>query len=143
MLSKDHQQRLNYSDKYKVEKRNEKAIMSLFKIVGPVPQFTYLTLAKIGFSHMHFLRSRLLYMSNMHVGGEMSMPDLYAINHGMSFQMGSYGSMWLHMNTGESHVAQDHFWIPLDRRKVQKSMKKRIPKTKKVSMTFPVKYDLA
>ena len=37
-------------------------------------------------------------------------------------EIGSHASIWVHMNTGKSHVAQHHFWIPLDRRKAYKRM---------------------
>ena len=46
----------------------------------------------------------------------------FANNHIWLIQVGSYASIWLHTNARKTHVAQHHFWIPLDRRKVYKRM---------------------
>ena len=36
-------------------------------------------------------------------------PKILDPNHGIWSEMGPYGSIWGHINTGRSHMAQDHF----------------------------------
>ena len=38
-------------------------------------------------------------------------------NHGILSEMGPYGSIWAHIKTGRSHMAQDHFQTSLDPKK--------------------------
>ena len=35
--------------------------------------------------------------------------DIFEENHGIGSEMGSYGSIWTHLKTGQSHLAQDYF----------------------------------
>ena len=54
----------------------------------------------------------------------MTRSEIDGKSNNVLFQMDSYGSIWLHMKTGKSHMAQDHFWNPLDRRKADKITKR-------------------
>ena len=72
----------------------------------------------------------------------MTRSEIDVKSENVLLQMDSYGSIWLQMKTGQSHMAQDHFWNPLDRRRAYK-ITKMACKTHKVSITFPAKYALA
>ena len=48
----------------------------------------------------------------------MTRSEIDGKSNNVLLQMDSYGSIWLHMKTGKSHMTQAHFWSPLDRRKV-------------------------
>ena len=50
----------------------------------------------------------------------MTRSEIDVKSENVLLQMDSYGSIWLQMKTGQSHMAQDHFWNPLDRRKAYK-----------------------
>ena len=50
--------------------------------------------------------------------------DLYLFkNNGNLSEMGPNGSVWVHIKTGRSHMAQDHFKTPPDPKKVYKRSK--------------------
>ena len=54
--------------------------------------------------------------------------DIYFFeNHGIWDEMGPYGSVWAHIKTGRSHMAQDHFQAPLDPKTAHKKLSLRDP----------------
>ena len=42
-------------------------------------------------------------------------------------EMGPYGSIWVHIKLGKSHMVQDHFWAPLDTKNIRVKVRNTPP----------------